>query len=431
MRAAGLRGGRIRIVPATQASDLPEAPDREDEMTADEGRITVLQVVANAAGTVGQRSVGGPERRAYASLEHWDYSRFRLVLTYSPEGRLSREFEQVAADNPDVTLLPVPAPGRRNWRALSQFIRIIRENGIDITHSQGPHGTDWWVALAARFAGAASVVTRPVALSHYGMPPKAFLRFRLLDRLALLATFAMVFVSEDVRAESIRIGETQPHSSLVIRNGVDLDHFHPPRVRGDHPPTFGMVGQLLPVKDWDTFLAASERIFDAVPDSRAVIIGDGPQRERIAHAIAERGWQERVEMTGFLSDVAPALARLDVFTLTSIREGLPVSIIEAMGMAKPVVATDVGGVRSIVEDGRTGYLVRPGDAAAIGDHIIRLLRDRGQREDFGAAARAAAEETLSISAMVRGYERLYREAVAAKRGLRTRVATRTDDVARV
>lgn len=397
-------------------------------MTADDGRITILQVVANAAGTVGRRSVGGPERRAFASLEHWDYSRFRLVLTYSPEGRLVREFEQVAADNPDVTLLPIPAPGRRNWRALWQFMRLIREHGIDITHSQGPHGTDWWVALAARLAGAASVVTRPVALSHYAMPPRSFHRFRLLDRLALLATFAMVFVSEDVRAESIRIGEAQQHTSRVIRNGVDLDHFVPAHVRDETPPTFGMVGQLLPVKDWDTFLAASERIFAAVPDSRAVIIGDGPQRERIAQAIADRGWQDRVEMTGFLSDVAPALARLDVFTLTSVREGLPVSIIEAMGMAKPVVATDVGGVRSIVEDGRTGYLVQPGDAAAIGDHIIRLLRDRALRDRFGAAARAAAEEKLSISAMVRGYERLYTEAVAAKRGRSTHVATRTADV---
>lgn len=374
------------------------------------GRITVLQIIAHADGNAAHRSVGGAERWALEALDHWDYSRFRLVVTYSREGRLRGEFEAATADHPSITLLDVPAPRRRDWRSFDHFRRAIRWHGVDVVHSQGPHGTDWWGALAARAAGAASVVTRPIALSAYRLRPRTHYRFLVLDRFAL-ARSSMVFVSEHERAEAVRIRETAPSRSQVVLNGVDLARFRPVARPPGQPPAFGMVGQLVPAKDWDTFLGACEHVFAAIPDSRALIVGDGPEYDRIAGIVAERGWAERVHMVGFSPDVTRHLAAMDVFVLASIREGLPIAIIEAMAMARPVVATDVGGNREIVREGRTGHLVPVGDAPALADRIIRLLRDDALRARFGAAARADAERRLSIGAMVRAYERLYVERV--------------------
>lgn len=373
-------------------------------------RITVLQIVSHAAGAAKRRSTSGPERRALAALDHWDYEQFRIVLTYAPAGRLYEDFRRAAADNPALTLVPLVPPRRRDWRALQRISRMIRTHGVDVVHTQGAHGTDWWAALAARMTGVRSIVTRPVALCDYDLPPLTFHRFRLTDRMALRRCHAMVFVSDAVRARSIACGEAVASRSRVIRNGVDLHRFTPVATATGTPPVFGMIGQLLPVKDWNTFLNVATRVFAAIPDSRALIVGDGPERERLERDIAHRGLADRIRLVGFLSDVTRALAAMDVFALTSRREGLPVAIAEAMAVGRPVVATDVGGVREMVLHGETGFLASAGDAEALASGIVRLLRDPALRGRFGRAGRLVAERRFSLEAMVTAYGDLYREA---------------------
>ena len=383
---------------------------------------TILQIVSVAAsGQDGQRSIGGPERRSLTALDFIDGDRFRVVVAYAPSGRLHSSFREVAERSAHISLVPFDPPRRRDWRSLAELKAMIEAHDVDVVHSQGAHGTDWWAASAARLTGAACIVARAIALPDYHLRRRTFLRFLWTERRALRHMHAMVFESSDIRDRAVACGEIDRQRARVIPNGIDLRRFGAVPVRSaDAPPTFGMVAQLLPVKDWDTFLDAAGRIFAAVPGSRGVMVGDGPERDRLRAAVAARGWEDRMHMTGFQADVRPFLAGMDVFMLTSQREGLPIAIAEAMATARPVVATNVGGVSDMVRDGETGFLTRPRDPAGIAERVIGLLRDRDRRERFGKNARERAEHTLSIDAMVRAYEDLYDEAAA---GRRRRVST--------
>ena len=172
------------------------------------------------------------------------------------------------------------------------------------------------------------------------------------------------------------------------------------------PPMIGTVARLVPVKDVDLLLEAAALLRGDFPELRVVVVGDGPERGRLQAAAAERGLAEVVRFAGWVDDVAAALAGVDVFALTSVFEGgVSLSVVEAMALELPVVATDAGGVAEVVVDGVTGYVVPRGGeradvAAALAAKIGLLLRDPPARRRLGAAgaARVAAEFTVERAA---------------------------------
>ena len=174
----------------------------------------------------------------------------------------------------------------------------------------------------------------------------------------------------------------------------------------DHPPTIGTVARLVPVKDVGLLLETAARLRGEFPGLRVVVIGDGLERPRLEAAAAALDLADAVEFVGWVDDVPAALAGVDVFVLTSVFEGgVSLSVVEAMALGLPVVATDAGGVAEAVVDGVTGYLVpRVGEradiAAALADRVASLLRDPPARRRLGAAgaARVAAEFTVERAA---------------------------------
>lgn len=174
----------------------------------------------------------------------------------------------------------------------------------------------------------------------------------------------------------------------VIPNGVDLDRFaYAPFPAG--PPTVAVVANLRRYKRLDLFLASFAQVRERCRDARAVIVGDGPERPHLHRLASELGVAGAVRFTGSLPDPRPEVAGAHVVALTSLHEGLPNALLEAMAMGRPIVSTAVGGVPELVRDGIDGHLVSE-SAPEIAARMSDLLLDRRRADEMGRAARERA-----------------------------------------
>jgi len=212
---------------------------------------------------------------------------------------------------------------------------------------------------------------------------------------------------------------------VVIPNGVDTDRFAPvadaDAVRGElaidaTAPVVSIVAALRPEKNHELFLEMARRVSDKLPDARFLIIGDGPRREALVQRAEALGIARHVLFLGSRDDVPRLLSATDVFVLTSHNEASPVSILEAMSVGRPVVATDVGSIREVVADGQTGFLVEPGNADQIAGRVCDLLREPLRCQSMGAAARERVVQRWSIDVMVHGYEQMLQSLYDRKTG---------------
>ena len=205
--------------------------------------------------------------------------------------------------------------------------------------------------------------------------------------------------------------------SIVVYNGVDSDHFEvtgsfeaAKRLRaslGLKPGSLliGTVGMCRPEKNQEVLLTTLRRLRVGGVDAHVVIAGDGPLREHLARRAAELEIADRVHFPGAVEDVRPVLAALDIFVLPSIAvESFSNAALEAMSMGRPVILSNIGGAREMIDDGVEGYVVSPTELPARLPAIVAALcADRRKREQMGRAARARAISCFSVPAMVAGY----------------------------
>lgn len=173
----------------------------------------------------------------------------------------------------------------------------------------------------------------------------------------------------------------------------------------------GTVANLRPVKAYPVLLAAARTVTDCEPGVRFVAVGQGPQAGEIRSLQQDLGLTDAFQLLGYRSDAVRVMAACDLFCLPSLHEGLPVALMEALALGLPVVASDVGGIRELVDNGREGILVPPGDAVALGEALLSVLRDARLRADLGAAA-AVKGASLNVAASVARMEVLYAELAA-------------------
>jgi glycosyltransferase involved in cell wall biosynthesis len=166
---------------------------------------------------------------------------------------------------------------------------------------------------------------------------------------------------------------------------------------------------LRPQKGLDVFVEAARLVADEVPAARFVIVGEGPEQAALRDRIAALHLTDRVLLTGFRADVADTLAAFDVAVSSSFFEGSPLAVMEYMAMGKPIVATAVGGVPDLLEDGVHGLLVPPGEPRALADGVLQLLREPTTARQLGEQARARQQSEFTMDAMVRRFEDLYDE----------------------
>lgn len=309
-------------------------------------------------------------------------------------------------------------------RALGAVVRIARRYRPHIVHTHLAKA-GFVGRLAARASGARVVIHTyhgSVLRGYFGRRESAL--YLMIERAMARLSTRIVAISESGRRELIELGVAPEHKIVVVPLGLDLERFReridPAEARRalglGEGPTVGIVARLVPIKDVATFIRAAALARAQLPDLTAVVIGDGEQRaelERLAASLAAGSGNGWFRFLGWRADLPTVLAALDVVTLSSLNEGSPVSLIEAMAAGRPVLATAVGGVPDVITADATGLLVPPRDPSAFAAAIIRLARDRALRERLGAAAVASVYPRYDATRLVGDIERLYLELLPA------------------
>lgn len=357
--------------------------------------------------------VGGQERVAL-DLARTQLALGHRVIAYSiappPDGPLAEEFHAAGIET-----ATVPHGKRFDPTLPLRLGRRFARDRIDVVHTHNPWALIYG-APAGRLARAIVVNTK------HGANPAPWRRV-LLRRAAAVLTDAYVAVSEQTARMARRSRDVAERKLRVISNGIDIARFGPDsKTRADVRAELGLpmdawvvgtVGRLLvEVKNQPLLVRALAPFLG--PAQRLVIIGDGPDGAQITATAVQAGVEPWVHLTGARKDIPRLLTGFDVFVLPSRTEGLPLVIPEAMATALPVVATAVGGIPEVIDEGRTGFLVPSEDEAALRGRLKALADDPAWARSLGATARTVASTRYSLERMSREYMDLYRALLAAR-----------------
>ncbi len=372
-------------------------------MTPKRSQIKVLHLI-------GQGEWGGGERFVLELARRLDRTLFELEVACPGGGVLQARLEKVG-----VLVHPFEVPHLISPSGLWRLARLFADRQPLIVQSHGAR-MNVYTRLAARLAGV------PVSIStiHYSLLSYPVTQWRkrlylLADRWTAGLADRIVCVAEGLAKDLIQTSRRAADRVVVIRNGINTEQFvlanglQLRRELGLEGKTLiGFLGRLTPEKDPVMFLRAVGKVRSTYPNIVALIVGDGPLRPILQAEARALGLGEACRFLGFRQDVPEVLAALDLFVLSSISEGLPFALLEAMAAGKPVVATAVNGVTEVVrpEEGE-GLLVPPRDPAKMADAILRLLSDPAQTSEMGRRARRRVEETFTVERMVSAWTDLY------------------------
>lgn len=387
--------------------------------TADEP-LRILHVIARL-------NVGGAALQVI-ELAAEQRRRGHDVLVVAGTLAAGEESMEYVAEERDVPTLHLAAlqrelSPRRDTRAIRSLRRLLGERATDVLHTHtAKAGSTGRIAalLAGRRKPRAIVHTfHGHVLSGY-FPPHRERVFRLVERALTSATSTVIAVSDEVRDDLIAFGVSPGERVAVVPYGFDLDGLGDERRRGeirdeagigDDQFAIGWVGRLAAIKRPHDLVATLGRIVDGGADAVLVLVGDGDERDSVEADAARLGLADRCRFVGFRRDTADWYAAFDAFLLTSGNEGTPVAAIEALASGRPVVATDAGGTRTVVQDGRSGFLAPVGDTEELARRLLELHADRALARRLGSFGAADVRERFSLARMADRVDSIYREAL--------------------
>ncbi|HJU44104.1 MAG TPA: glycosyltransferase [Vicinamibacterales bacterium] len=316
------------------------------------------------------------------------------------DGRLANELRRLGID---VTVID---ERRHNAIQIVRLLtRVITDHRVDFVHTHRYKDTILGI-IAARLAGVPHVVRTMHGLPEpmSGWSRLKYGMYETLDR-AMLRCFAdrVIAVSHRVAATLIAAA-FRPSLVTTVHNGIDVQTVHATRSRDEmrrelgltaSTVVFGTAGRLTAVKGHDTFLHAARLILDREPGATFIIAGGGPLEDELMALASALGIAPACRFLGARHDIHDVMAAMDVFVLPSLNEGLPMAILEAMAMSRPVVASDVGGLREVIRHGHTGLLVPPANAPALAAAALELARDGELAGRMAAQAKRVVEERFN------------------------------------
>ncbi len=311
----------------------------------------------------------------------------------------------------------------RYWPiAVYKLYRLIKQLKPQIVHTH-LYYAGIWGSLVGKLAGVPVILT-----TEHGMTLWKKRRHLLLERLVNPFTDKMIAVSEEIRQRRIQHQGVTPEKIITIPNAVDVERFNRLNSRNKirtqlgvnaSSPLVGTVARLAPEKRLDHLLKAARVVCDAVPQARFLIIGDGPLREELeAQALQLDLTPDYVTFLGSRRDIPDLLSALDIFVLSSETEGLPVSLLEAMAASRPVVATRVGAIPQVIQDGHNGLLISPHDPAGLAKAILTLIEDNTLRESVAREGYRTVEAHFSTDVVGQQIVALYDGLLKKKEGSR-------------
>jgi glycosyltransferase involved in cell wall biosynthesis len=373
-------------------------------------------------------NIGGPAIHVALLASRLDPTRYETLLVSgvesSDEGNML-ELGRLPPIEPTI----VPTLGRAispldDIRALAGLVSLARAFKPEIVHTHlakaGALGR-----VAARLAGARLVVHTyhgSVFRGYFGQRESAV--YLGIEQALARITTRIVAITSGQKADLINLGIAPGSKIVEIPLGLDLDQFRQLPARESAIAALGLppdgqyvaiVARLVPIKDIPTFLRALARLTESLPELRGIVVGDGPERGAVEGIARDLGLGNRCRFLGWRADLPNVYAASDVVVLSSLNEGSPVSVIEAMAACRAVVATAVGGVPDVVGEA-TGILVPPGDHRPLADAIVSLLKDPERRAELGRNGREVAFRRFGSDRLVADVDRLYVDLLGRRTG---------------
>jgi len=365
---------------------------------------------------------GGGERGFSQLIAGLDSRMFKIFVATTTRGRFYREIRET-----DATAFNIPFSRCKIPFAIKILKQIIMRENIDIIHSQGARA-DFIARFAVRRAKSTAMVsTVQMPVEGFDVPLTVKLIYIILDRISEKFVDTFIVVSQALRDHMIRKHGIAEERISLIYNGVELDKYtstgqDAKKIRREFNvpqdfPLIGGIGRMVWQKGFEYLIESAIEIIKTFPNAKILIVGDGPLRERLK-ALGERlKVKENLIFTGFRGDVGEILSAIDILVVPSLLEGFPMITLEAMAMAKPIVATNIDGITEQIQDGVSGILVSPRNPELMAREIVRLLKDSTLAEKLGKLARQRVIEQFSVGRMVQETQKLYESLLKRRRHL--------------
>ncbi len=359
---------------------------------------------------------GGPEKTLLATPKH-------LGADYEVRLAYLRPRHDPQYDMPDrarelgVQLVDIPETGPVDPRSLWRLAKEIRQFRPHVLHAHD-YKTDVLSVLLGRWFRVPAVTT----LHGYGILGGRLDWYHRIDRWALRRMAHSIAVSPDLFEYLGQLGIPGSRRTHVD-NGIDTEVYRRRRPLHECKSQFGCdpgrmlvgaVGRLHPEKAFDVLIRCAASLLEQGFDFELAIAGDGPERARLEALIRDGGHADRIRLLGHCTETLDLYQAMDVFVLSSMREGLPNVLLEAMALEVPVVATQVAGVPRLVQHEENGLIVAPGDSAALADAVSKLLCDNGLRSRLATAGRRTIEERFSFAKRMEKIRAVYDRVMGAE-----------------
>jgi len=368
---------------------------------------------------------GGPDKTVLNSAALHDRSKVDVLVVYLKNPH-DEEFFQIMrmAEERGIKFVAVEDRSKFDWRCLLELRRLVRKHAIQVLHTHDEKTLLDGVLLRLMCPSLRLLHTCHLRADYdrkYFDKALDWYDYRLRELVEVtLMRFhhkPILAVSEDTRKSLIRLG-LRPEQVVVMANGIDIRYWRrqeaEPVLRRefglrDEQMLVGTVARIAMQKDLPTFYEVAARVVKQRPGTVFVIVGDG-YGNALDEALAQieaRGLTEVVRLTGHRTDLLNIYSSFDLFLMTSVAEGMPNTVLEAMAIELPIVSTRVSGVPELIEEGQCGLIAPMRDADALATAVLSLLDDSRRRRQFGQAARACVEEKFDFAKRVASLETYY------------------------
>ena len=369
--------------------------------------------------------VSGSGINTFLSMQGMDKTLYEVDLACAPGGRLISLVEENHMEVRTFKNMVQPLRPFKDTLALIDLTAFLRKNPYHIVHTHNSKA-GFLGRLAAKLVGVPVIVHTVHGFAFHDEEPLwRQMLFRNLERLASRWSDRMIFISQPLIDWALKDHIVGEDKITKIYSGIQLDKFHPVKseekdqIRSKwslqkEEAVVGIVSKLWEGKGHTVLIEAFKLLKEKIKDAKLVIVGEGYLYDELFRRVGNNGLRDSVLFTGFQMDVSEIIATFDVAVLPSFFEGMGRVILEAMAMEKPIVASRVGGIPDLIDQGINGLLVRPGDARELADALERVLSDNGLAKKLGKEGRKKIKDQFSADVMVRSIEKLYRELLARK-----------------
>jgi glycosyltransferase involved in cell wall biosynthesis len=379
-------------------------------------KCNILYVIENI-------EFGGGERVFSQIIRGLDKERFGVFVASNPGGIYEKKLTEVG-----IKINPVRMTNRYNLGIISRLKKIIKTKDVRIVHSQGGRA-DFFARIAARIANVPIIISSMAMLVEgYDVSRSRKGLYVLIDRWTERWVNKFTVLSEAMRRSLIERHKIPPENIVKIYNGIEIEEYNPDlkeirnkklEVRRElglknDVPVIGAIGRLVWQKGFEYLIRAAPEVLKKCPEARFLIVGEGPLQNELILTSEKLNVADRIIFSGFRNDIKEILASIDVLAMPSLLEGLPMVLLEAMAMAKPIVATRIDGITEVLENSKTGLLVPAKNSHALAEAIVGILDDKAKANFFGQNAREAAKEKFSVKKMVEQIESAYEKLLHEK-----------------